>query len=840
MFEREWYAVNWVRVAIVLVGLLPLKAFAQVHFNLPAEPLAQALKEIATETNLNVYFDPSTVAGIQTRALRADLTPKEAFARELAGTNLSAIYVDADTVRVVSKEKTPTKLDMNPNRQKQRPSAKQTPVDPPKQSDETVSGSSASSSNAELTNTTETLSTIVVTAQKYKQFVYDVPISLVVLDASQLENNGVSNLETLQNAVPGLTVESNGAQRRIAIEGVGDIAGNGGQVAEYINNADVTASPSLFGYNSLDIGTYDLKRVEVLRGPQGTVYGEGAEAGAIHFVTNKPELNRYGFGLSGNWLFTKNGSPSQNIFPVFNVPLVRNHLGIRIAGQYGHEGGWIDQPAAHQKNINYTDISDTRINLLWRPFDNFSLNLMQIIHRNSFGPNIGSDANENFTQVLGSTTTPRGQDQYNISNITAAYHIPTIARIINSATYVNSRVTINNYSESYRVSASGPLFEDIYLPLRSFYSHFSDEFRITNAGESSWRLSIGAFYKHVNASEGDNGYELCSGVSGDVVTGDKLSDFESNPSIACFLLATSIRSMATSEFMDIKKKVSRRITLGAGARNFYNSQRETNPGVPMQRATFTSVDPRIYAIYRLSRNINVYANASKGFRSGGFNSVSTLPPFSPEVVWRYEVGAKTRALSWISASADVYYSTYDRYQAEIITPKGLSETANAGNVDIKGIEGSLLWKPLEGRLKGLKVSVSGEYVDARFATISAAEAAYAPGDPVDFVPRYQFHGAVERDFTVDKKHAYLQVNYSQTARDFNRNRIIGPTFYGSSDNRYLLGLSLGIHWSRHMLVGLMARNLLDDRGYVDPDPQFGLAARNRPLTAGFFFSYKQN
>ena len=155
-------------------------------------------------------------------------------------------------------------------------------------------------------------------------------------------------------------------------------------VGEYIDDADATSSPSLYGYNSLDIRTYDLARVEVLRGPQGTLYGEGSIGGAIHFVTAEPELNAVQLGIRAESLFTKGGQPSENVFPVINVPLIQGTLGIRIAGEFDHQGGWINFPAAGQRAVNSADLADTRIQALWRLSPKFTAKVLEIIHRKSY------------------------------------------------------------------------------------------------------------------------------------------------------------------------------------------------------------------------------------------------------------------------------------------------------------------------------------------------------------------------------------------------------------------------------------------------------------------------
>lgn len=170
---------------------------------------------------------------------------------------------------------------------------------------------------------------IIVTAQKVPQRAFDVPISLVAIGEEELHRREITSIDELSNVVPGLTIESNGGwERRIIIRGVSNVFGNAALVGTYLGEADVTS----LALDQLNLQTYDLKRIEVLRGPQGTLYGEGSIGGTIRFIPNDPVLSRFEMTSDISALFTQFGSPGQRIDVMLNAPAVRN--GIQTVSGY--------------------------------------------------------------------------------------------------------------------------------------------------------------------------------------------------------------------------------------------------------------------------------------------------------------------------------------------------------------------------------------------------------------------------------------------------------------------------------------------------------------------------
>jgi outer membrane receptor protein involved in Fe transport len=277
------------------------------------------------------------------------------------------------------------------------------------------------------------------------------------------------------------------------------------------------------------------------------------------------------------------------------------------------------------------------------------------------------------------------------------------------------------------------------------------------------------------------------------------------------------------------------LTVGAGARYFQEHQEHSDfIALTHQDAQFHSADPRVYAQLKLASNANAYASAAKGFRSGGFNYYPGQPPFGPEDVWTYELGAKgVLPDDRVSFDAAIYLSNYSQYQLYAAENIAQSLTFNAGAVRIKGVEASLTWNPWDHwRLEG-----RGNYVNARFTEVnSVTPAVEAAGDPLDEVPRYQFTVSGEHDFSWFGKQDVIRVDYNQTSSMAYRSHNIGPWFYASSPVIQMLNLHMSAMLTDNLKVGVSVQNLLNEQGFLSPYWYLAQGVRPRPRTFGVNFS----
>src|SRR5450631_2391649 len=277
--------------------------------DIPAQPLEQALAALAQQTGLQLGYVSGVVRNQQSHAVSAGISVEEALSRLLQGTGLRAEYLTSHSVRILA--------------------APPTPKIQPK------------------TNSGEQLSEIVVTANRREENLQDVPITIQVFTNAALSRLNITTFDDLVRYLPGVTAHGVGpSQNNIYIRGLGtgdfpnQAAGSNGSfpnVAIYLDEQ----SAQLPGRN-LDIYAADIERIEVLEGPQGTLFGAGAQAGVVRYITNKPKLDVTEANFNAGYATTAHGDPSSNIDAMINIPLIADTLALRGVIYNESRGGYIN------------------------------------------------------------------------------------------------------------------------------------------------------------------------------------------------------------------------------------------------------------------------------------------------------------------------------------------------------------------------------------------------------------------------------------------------------------------------------------------------------------------
>jgi len=468
------------------------------------------------------------------------------------------------------------------------------------------------------------------------------------VSSEELQQRQLTSLDDVARVVPGLSALSNGsATRRIILRGISNISGDTSSlIGVYLDEASVTAGPS----SQLDLRTYDLDRIEVLRGPQGTLYGEGSIGGTIRFITKNPQLSSFGADAHVVGLYTEDGSPSERVNGMVNLPLISDVLGLRISGTYEHNGGWIDQPAVGRNDFNTQSLKDVRIKGLWEPVSDLSVLSTVVVHRNKGSATYGEDANGNFTQVFGLPDTPRTEDDYNFYGLTVKYDLPKV-QFVSASGYTKQDASHNGTSHIQLAEGGYPQLGFYINDEAERTRTWTEELRASSLDMGSWKWTVGAFYRHYrNNIDSPVNFFGVQGPPGTPI-GTPIA----------FPLDIAYLSKSWAAFMDTSYELFDRLTLGTGVR-YYQDDEEYNGGDGLQSGRFHAVNPRFYAEYKFDANLNAYASAAKGFRSGGFN-LAGQPPFDPEHVWTYELGTKTSIPALrLTADAAIFYSDYKDYQ----------------------------------------------------------------------------------------------------------------------------------------------------------------------------------
>lgn len=675
------------------------------------------------------------------------------------------------------------------------------------------------------------LEEVIVTAQKRSERLVDVPMAVAVLSGEELAQRGIESVQDLSFSVPGLTMREDGpGSYTIFLRGLANQSGNGALVGQYLDEAPLT----LDGYNQLSPVALDLARVEVLKGPQGTLYGQGSAGGTVRYITNRPKLDRTEARVEGTLLNVAHGDFGEKFVGVMNAPLVTNVLGVRFATSYERGGGWIDQPEAGIKDGNGTRLLNMRGRLLWTPNADFEALATIQLHRATTELGLGYEEADRTVDIgpdRAKVLIPKVFD-YTLGNLELRYHLG-FADLVSATTYVDHQ---HDYPFSYIPRPGNYSYGYVEgNDSRHVRAHqFAEEVRLAASGKR-FEWTLGAFYRDGKNQMVDN-YEYLYAPAGDIATGggtlySNLYYFSSGTS-----KSWSVFGDATFHFTD-------RITGGVGVRSFHDKQTgliEYAPGTgALQSGTFNSVDPRAYLSYKYASSGNVYASFAKGFRSGGFNS-APFGPYDPEKVYTYELGTKAATANGVLqlelAAFLTKYKDMVRRRLVFVSGAYLSESSNIGEVEVKGVEGGFAVRPV----RPLTLSLTGAYLNSKITATDAADLVNVPGDRTDYTPRLSFTLGANYEFNWGASApGYFRIDFSH--RDevtyIDRSSFFPDVLPQKSDPLNLLDARIGAQLDRVRLE-VFVLNATDQNKSIDPYQGWANANRTRPRVIGVSAGYQ--
>jgi iron complex outermembrane receptor protein len=670
-----------------------------------------------------------------------------------------------------------------------------------------------------------TLEEIVVTAQKREQRLQDVPISISAVTGDEISKRGATSLIDLVYSVPGVSATEYGpGQERIQMRGVSNTLGLA-TVGRYLDEMPINIDAQGLG---LDLRLIDMERIEILRGPQGTLYGEGSMGGTVRYLTANPNLSRFGADLEAQVGAVTDGGTSWRANAVLNLPLVEDRVGLRLVAGYEKQAGWIDSVTTGQDDVNEVNTSTVRGKLLVKFSENIEASLL-VMHQENDQDAQNFAVNRKSTALLPEYSNQR----YDLVNGVVRLDLGW-ADLVNSAGWVKLKTdSVYDISGFYVPVLTAPPPFGFGLPvgfittvgLGGVGEHriYTDELRLSSkpGGAIDWTVGLyGRDYKSVGLSTtttapGDIGFPLIAAVG--VTT-----------------------SKSWSAFGEIDWHATDKLTLAVGLR-WFNDKRGTNSvstnfgftTTDRDSDTFTSLNPRFNAAYEFSPVSMVYFNAAKGFRSGGFNAAASgggfpIPlSYDPETLWTYEVGTKQQ---WFDRKlifeGSIYYNDWKDVQSSLFAPgSAFTVVLNGGAVKGWGVDLSLTARPVAG------LTLTGTYgwnnMEYKTATLDKIV-----GDPVDFAVRESWSMSADyrRPLFGDVK-GFARVDYQHageakiTLRNF-------ATFV-SIDPRDMFNARLGLDFGQFE-VSLFADNLTDEDAPLIPGP-FGVISQNveqRPRTVG--------
>jgi iron complex outermembrane receptor protein len=636
----------------------------------------------------------------------------------------------------------------------------------------------------------DTSQAIVVTAQKRAQVLLDVPSSVTVVGGDTLERQQARSFQDYISLVPGFSINgSTAGVTRITLRGA-NTGGVTSTVADFMDDVPFGSSTGLANGSILsgDFDPFDLNRIEVLRGPQGTLYGASSFGGVLRYITNVPRLNRFEARGQVGIEDTAHGGLGYNAAAVINAPLGTT-AAVRIDGFYRKDHGYIDSVGNNPilslltgeeigrtlvaKGINGRRSYGGRASVLFHATPDLSVRLT------AYGQNLNSDAADYFEvdpatlkPLYGGFVQSRYQPEptrikYRVyyGNVDWDLHFASLTSVTSYSTFKEHLETDATYLLGGLVNALANLGPDAVLlglpPITSApvtrplglelfqatgTNKFTQELRLASPNNDTLEWLIGGFYTHEKSAIDPQNY-FATEFGTDVIATDV------DP-IAKIFLHSKYDEYAA--FGNATWHMTPRADLTLGGRWAHNKQRAdlnissnllgsaSGTDLHSSESVFTySIAPR----YSLSKHASIYARVATGYRPGGPNVIPAGSPpgvpatYGADRLTNWEAGIKAEAPDahlW-SMELAAYHINWKNIQLfERVNQTGIN--ANGGRATVDGLEFSGALRPAPG----LTLSANGAYTNAKLKDDTPPETGGFAGDPLPWVPKWS--GTIHADY----------------------------------------------------------------------------------------------
>jgi iron complex outermembrane recepter protein len=691
---------------------------------------------------------------------------------------------------------------------------------------------SVASAQEEPGRSVRTLEEVIVTAQKRAERLEDVPISISVLSGADLDTSRADGITEALNRVPGVagTVNFQSGNTQLTVRGVtaaGATFFGSNPIGYYLDTVPFTLVKSAIVPDS---NAYDLQRVEVLRGPQGTLYGASALNGVVRVLTRDANLDRFEFKGRSSASSTADGGENFRGDVAINVPIVDGKFAARAVIGYQDLSGWIDKPG--DKDANSQKIANYRLKLNARPTDELSIGLMAWRSRNDTDAPATSADGEFSTAVL---PEPYSTD-FDAYGLKIGYDFPAFS--------ISSSTSYLDYENPAHVDF--PAAPDFHIDAATEFAAtvFSQEVNLSSTGTGVWQWTLGGFYR-----DGKDQYPQTLSFNGAPLS-PTYGWHDQSESSAIF-------GQLTRSFAD------GRYELTGGLRYFEDTVTSSEgpvgaPAVLNTRKKFDATTPRVALTWHPSKEASVYASYAEGFRSGFdqfnfFKETFDAAPIKPDTLKNYEIGLKGRSADRrFDYEAAVFYIDWKDVQQALttVTPDGVPHAGNTngGGASGVGFELAASIRPVERLELGINGSwndlTADDPVNARVFSVPLNDfqdvTLFEPGERLSNSPEYTVGVFGDYGFPLGGRglEGHFSVSGNYTSEQEYRSLL--PNLYKTVGDSMLIcraafALQAGERWT----ATFYAENLNDERGTPIRGPVGvpDFSARVRPRTLGLQVEY---
>jgi len=633
-----------------------------IAFDISARPLAAALNDFARQADISISHSALSFGDRRSRDLIGYYTLEDGLTRLLEATGFSYRVLDPQTIRITRR----------------------------------IAPTAPSPKTAAALVRRPQIEEITVTTTKRAGMVQSLPYYIAAATGAQLEALGAQGSNDVALRIAGVTVTNLGLGRnKVILRGLSDGPFTGrtqSTVGLYLDDVRIT-------YNLPDPGIrlFDVERVEVLRGPQGTLYGAGSLGGIYRIVTNKPVLDGVAASAFTSMASTRGGGLSREGRAMLNIPVIKGVLGLRAVGYVQREAGYIDDIRLGLNNVNKTTVRGGRLGALWRLSDVWS------VTGTVMAQTIAADDTQYYDAALGPLKRANFlREPYHNSFLQAALTVNgdfSWANLVSSTAYIHHRIH-NIFDATLAVpvitglpAVTSPFSEDRYVKA------LVHETRLVSADGGRFDWLVGIFVAHR-----EEVFDASLNIPG---SGTALGLGASD--VVFFEFRDSIINEAAL-FGEATWFLTERLSITGGARWFYSenklsSLKGTNiDEIQAQadgRRSRARVTPKVVLGFQANRDILIYGQLSEGYRVGGINlsapavrdgggsgdDEGNAISFPSDTLLNFELGVKSRFFGRrLIINAAAYYILWNKIQSDQLRPDGFRFVLTAGDARITGLE----------------------------------------------------------------------------------------------------------------------------------------------------------
>lgn len=830
--------------------------------SLPSAPLGRTMYEISKLTGIEIAFADPRLAKIRSPAVNATLGLQPLLDAVTKGTDADYRFVTPTTVLIV--ERANAEAGRALRRSKEPPP----------------------------------LPSIVVTANKRNQLMGDVPMSTISYSQETMDRLGINDMRGIARMTPGVLYRNAwGGSTNLSIRGIYSNTGSA-TTGVYIDDTPVQTRSLGAGVTSTNVypALFDLVRVEVLRGPQGALFGSGSEGGTIRFITREPDLKRTSGTVTLEGFTTRGGDPGHEASLAVGGPIVEDRLGYRLSLFSRREGGWVNRvtyPGGETvaKDANSVVVMGARAALTWKPTENVAIT-PSIFYQ--YWSQRDTDQFWSLTSDIGTGRFQSGfrfaqpsRDTFLLANLKAVVELPEMTLLSNTSYFTRRRPSTVDYTDYFiEMFSRGTRFSLNELPayqaVTDFENNqdvFTQEFRLTSRDDVPVRWLGGVFLQRAGQDAIEHIHEPLLNEALSILVGQDAQSYLGAPLLSDGLSYVGKDRSVDWQFAlfgEIELPLAADLEATLGGRIARMQYRQTNYQDGAQSGghlesvvshSETPLLPRFGLNWRPRSGQLFYANIARGTRIGGGNpQVSTkrcgtqltalgleqVPDsFASDSIWNYEIGAKIDLPGLgglIRASA--YHFVWQNIQQSYSLRCLFRYTGNNAQARGDGLELSLYLSPM----RGLSAAMSAAYSRARYSdtmyggVINAAtgeRAVVIPAGQALPAPQWRLSGVVRYEWSVQEgltAHASLSGDY---ASSYEQGYAPGAVDYDLStfvsDAVATARLEAGVRRGS-VNVSLYADNLFDSRDVLQATHNSRISANMRfiivrPRTVGLRLTY---